>query len=59
MMTMSSMTSDAIDKATPRVVKDTSKQREADEKAAEEEKSAINDARNELLKPEPIDTTSL
>jgi hypothetical protein len=59
MLSMSSMTSNAIEKATPRVVKDNSKKREADKEAAEEEQAAISDARNELLKPEPIDNTSL
>jgi hypothetical protein len=56
---MESMTTSVIDKNTPRVVKNTAKQRQEEEKAAEEEQSAILDARNELLKPEPIDKTAL
>ena len=59
LISMDSMTTSVIDKTTPRVIKNTAKQRQDEQKEAEEEQSAINDARNELLKPEPIDKTEL
>lgn len=59
MINMSSMTSSVIDKATPKAHKNTTYKRLEAQKAAEEEKAAVTDARNELLKPEPVDRTAL
>ena len=59
MINMNSMTLSVIDKATPRAPKNTANKRLEAQKAAEEEKAAISDARNELLKPEPMDRTAL
>jgi hypothetical protein len=60
MIQMNSMTTSVIDKATPKAPKkDNSGKRLEAQKAAEEEKAAITDARNELLKPEPMDKTAL
>lgn len=59
MISMNSMTSSVIDKATPKAPKNTANKRLEAQKAAEEEKAAITDARNELLKPEPMDRTAL
>lgn len=59
MLSMSSMTSSVIDRATPKAPKNTANKRLEAQKAAEEEKAAITDARNELLRPEPMDKTAL
>lgn len=53
------MMTSVIDKATPKAPKNTANKRAEAQKAAEEEKAAIADARNELLKPEPMDRAAL
>lgn len=59
MLSMSSMTSSVIDRATPKTPKSTANKRLEAQKAADEEKAAVTEARNELLKPEPMDKTAL
>lgn len=59
MLSMSSMTSSVIDRATPKTPKSSANKRLEAQKAADEEKAAVTEARNELLKPEPMDKTAL
>lgn len=59
MINMNDMTSSVVQRATPKAPRNTAGKRLEAQKAAEEEKAAITDARFELLKPEPMDKTAL